>query len=237
MSVNNQERLILWDIDHTLLDGGGVSRDAYASAFARVIRSPMAEMADMTGKTELLIAAETLELNGLTPSRDLLTTFITAVADELTARSHILAARGHVLPGAAEALEALSGIPGIHQSVLTGNMRTLAELKLKTFGLITHLNLEAGAYGDDAQERVALLPHAWQRAQEHYGREFRGAETVIVGDTLLDIATAKSGDARVIAVATGSAPLETLREAEADAVLPDLSDTQAFVKAVLASTA
>ncbi|MGP3944948.1 HAD hydrolase-like protein [Streptomyces sp. 6N106] len=152
-------------------------------------------------------------------------------------RTGVLAARGHVLPGVPEVLDALSQVPGVRQSVLTGNMRILAELKLSVFGLAEYLDLDAGAYGDDAQERVALLPCAWKRAQLHYGRNFSAAETVIVGDTLMDIATAKAGDARVVAVATGSASADELHHGGADTVLPDLADTRAVLDAVLGANA
>ncbi|MEV8061476.1 haloacid dehalogenase-like hydrolase [Streptomyces antimycoticus] len=237
MQFDQCARLILWDIDHTLLDGGGVSRDAYSSAFARVTGRPMSRMADMTGKTDLLIASETLRLHDIDPDPGTLTTFITAVAEELEARADLLAVRGHVLPGVPEALDTLSRVPGVRQSVLTGNMRILAELKLGVFGLGEHLDLDAGAYGDDAEERVALLPCAWKRAQLHYRRDFSATETVIVGDTLMDIATAKAGDARVVAVATGSVSADELHRGGADIVLPDLADTQAVLDAVLGANA
>ncbi|MFJ6216768.1 HAD family hydrolase [Streptomyces sp. NPDC092296] len=235
MGGNERSRLVLWDIDHTLLDGGGVSRDAYRSAFERVTGRPLEHMADMAGRTELLIAGDTLRLHGIAPAPDLLTRFINAVAAELDARADLLAARGRALPGASDALAALSRVPGVRQSVLTGNMRVLAELKLRAFGLTDHLDLAAGAYGDDAEERIALLPKALERAYAHYGHRFTGADTVIVGDTVLDVATAKAGGATILAVSTGVTSAEALRAAGAGTVLPSLSDTRAVVRAVLAA--
>lgn len=235
MPFDEPGRLVLWDIDHTLINGGGVSREAYRGAFARVAGRPLEHLADMMGKTELLIASETLRLHGIDPAPGILRALIAAVTEELAARAGLLATRGHALPGAVEALKALSRVPGCRQSVLTGNTRSLAELKLRAFGLTEHLDLDAGAFGDDALDRADLLPHAWARARRRFGRSFSGADTVIVGDTLLDVAAAQAGGAAVVAVATGSVPAEDLRKAGANVVLPDLADTRAVVDAVLSS--
>ncbi|WFB08772.1 haloacid dehalogenase-like hydrolase [Streptomyces sp. LX-29] len=223
----------MWDIDHTLIDGGGVSRQAYAAAFTRVTGQPLREMADMTGRTELAITAETLRLHGFAPDPAIIGRFTATLADELRARSAALAAAGRVLPGAVEALSALTGHEGVHQSVLTGNMRSLAELKLAVFGLADLIDFETGGYGDDAAERTALLACAWERTRSRLGRRFTGADTVIIGDTVLDIATAKAGGALAIAVATGTTTAEKLSAAGADIVLPDLVDTTAVVRAVV----
>ncbi|AKH86901.1 hypothetical protein AA958_19395 [Streptomyces sp. CNQ-509] len=225
--------LVLWDIDHTLIDGAGVSRDAYAAAFARITGKAMIELADMTGKTELVIAAETLRLHGIKPDAGTVERFTSALAEELEARSELLRIRGRRLDGARELLTALASVAGVYQSVLTGNMRRIAELKLRVFDLCAHLELDAGAYGDDAEDRIDLLPAAWARAQRRYGRAYSGADTVIVGDTLLDVATAKAGSAAVVAVATGSASEQELAAAGADTVLPDLKDTAGAVEAIV----
>jgi phosphoglycolate phosphatase-like HAD superfamily hydrolase len=235
MGGQARSRLVLWDIDHTLLDGGGVSRDAYRSAFERVAHRPLQRMAEMAGRTELSIAADTLALHGIAPTPELLGGFIAAVAEELAARADLLAVRGRALPGASRALAALGAIPSVRQSVLTGNTRVLAELKLEAFGLTRHLDLEAGAYGDDAEDRAALLPTALERAHARYGHRFTAADTVIVGDTVLDVATARAGGASLVAVSTGRTTAEQLRAAGADLVLPSLADTRAVVRAVLAA--
>ncbi|UGY94281.1 HAD hydrolase-like protein [Streptomyces gobiensis] len=180
----------------------------------------------------MTVTAETLRLHGINPEPEIISRFTQAVAEELRARCSLLAEAGRVLPGAAEALLALSGLPGVHQSALTGNMRTLAELKLTVFGLAEHIDFAAGAYGDDATERTELLPHAWCRAKEYLKYSYNGSNTVIIGDTVLDIATAQAGGARVVAVATGSTSAEKLTAAGADVVLTDLSDTPAVLRAV-----
>ncbi|MFC5722166.1 HAD family hydrolase [Streptomyces gamaensis] len=225
-------RLVLWDVDHTLIDGAGVSREAYAAAFARVTGKPLRAPAPMAGRTELSIATETLRLNGVEPDHATVRRLAAAMNDEVHARAEDLAAAGRELPGARAALAALARTRGVHQSVLTGNLRSVAELKLKTFGLAEHLDFDCGAYGDDAHERPQLLPYAWRRARTRLGREFGGPETVVIGDTVLDVATAKAGGALAVAVATGRASVAELAASGADFVLPDLRDTAAVAAAV-----
>jgi phosphoglycolate phosphatase-like HAD superfamily hydrolase len=140
---------------------------------------------------------------------------------------------GRVLPGAAEALRSCHAVAGVHQSVLTGNLYPLAVLKVGVFGLTEHLDLRIGAYGGDAFDRIELAPHAWQRAERHLGLRFTGADTVIIGDTLLDVAAGLAAGARVLAVATGPASAPELASAGAHSVLPDLSDTPAVLEAIL----
>ncbi|MFI9720668.1 HAD family hydrolase [Streptomyces sp. NPDC052396] len=233
MTSGTGARLVLWDIDQTLIEGGGVSREAYAAAFTRVTGQRLVTMAEMAGRTELAIATDTLRLNGVAAEPALVQRVTAALVEELTARAGQLAAVGRALPGAAESLAALAGLPGVHQSVLTGNVRALAELKLGVFGLIEHLDFDCGAYGDDAPERTALLGHAWQRALALYGRAYAGHQTVIVGDTVRDMAVARHGGALAVAVATGRTSAAELAAAGADVVLPDLADVGAVVAAVM----
>ncbi|GAA1394639.1 hypothetical protein GCM10009639_29000 [Kitasatospora putterlickiae] len=118
------------------------------------------------------------------------------------------------------------------QSVLTGNLRANAELKLGLFGLTGLLDAEVGAYGDDAPERPALVPVARRRAAAAYGTGFDSDSAVLIGDTPRDVRAGLVGGARVIAVASGAYGAAELREAGADAVLADLRDTAAVLRAV-----
>jgi phosphoglycolate phosphatase len=217
-------RLVLWDIDHTLLDAGGVGGSAHAAVFERLIGRPMERLAAVAGRTEQLIFAETLLLHGIHPTDELLGAFLDQVGAEMTRRAPEMRTRGRVLPGAAAALRAVGSVPGVRQSVLTGNTRAVAELKMSVFGLAEHVDFAAGGYGDDALDRSDLLFHAWRRARQRYGRAFSGTDTVLVGDTVLDVAAAKAGGAAVIAVATGRTGAAELRAAGADLVLADLGD-------------
>ena len=124
----------------------------------------------------------------------------------------------------------------IHQSVLTGNVRSVAEVKLAALGLREWLDLCIGAYGDDHEDRTELVQVARRRAAAvHDGSTstFDGTATVVIGDTPLDISAALAAGARAVGVATGSYSAEDLAMAGADAVLPDLTDTAAVLRALL----
>jgi phosphoglycolate phosphatase-like HAD superfamily hydrolase len=124
----------------------------------------------------------------------------------------------------------------IHQSVLTGNIRSVAEVKLAALGLREWLDLCIGAYGDDHEDRTELVHVARRRAAAVHGRsaaEFGGTATVVIGDTPLDIAAALAAGARAVGVATGSYSANDLAMAGADAVLSDLTDTAAVLRALL----
>jgi phosphoglycolate phosphatase-like HAD superfamily hydrolase len=120
--------------------------------------------------------------------------------------------------------------------VLTGNIRSVAEVKLAALGLREWLDLCIGAYGDDHEDRTELVHVARRRAGAVHGRsaaEFAGTATVVIGDTPLDIAAALAAGARAVGVATGSYSADDLATAGADAVLPDLTDTAAVLRALL----
>jgi phosphoglycolate phosphatase-like HAD superfamily hydrolase len=121
------------------------------------------------------------------------------------------------------------------QSVLTGNVRPMAEMKLGALGLDAHLDLEVGAYGESHEVRAELVHLARGNAARRYGTGFSGAATVLVGDTPLDVAAALETGARVVAVATGGTTAARLAESGAHAVLPDLTDTDAVLAAILAA--
>jgi phosphoglycolate phosphatase-like HAD superfamily hydrolase len=119
------------------------------------------------------------------------------------------------------------------QSVLTGNVRQIAEVKLSAAGLTDRLDLGIGAYGESHEVRAELVHLARANAARRYGHGFDGQQTVLVGDTELDVAAALATGARVVGVATGGTTADKLAAAGAHAVLPDLTDTAATVAAVL----
>jgi len=135
------------------------------------------------------------------------------------------------MPGASAAVAALAEA-GARQSVLTGNVRPLAELKLGLAGLGEHLDLDVGAYGDVHEVRAELVPVARQAARETYGTDFGGMSTVLVGDTSLDVAAALAAGARAVGVATGSCSAAELAGAGAHVVLPGLTDVSLVLAAV-----
>jgi phosphoglycolate phosphatase-like HAD superfamily hydrolase len=119
------------------------------------------------------------------------------------------------------------------QSLLTGNIRPLAEVKLGALALAGHLDLDAGAYGDAHEVRAELVPVARRNAELAYGGDFAGQATVLVGDTPFDVGAALATGARAVGVATGAFSVAELAAAGAHAVLPDLADTERVVAAIL----
>jgi phosphoglycolate phosphatase len=227
--------LVLWDIDHTLIDTGGVGREIYQETFEQVTGQPMQRQADISGRTEPDILRDTLALHDLEPSEESLERFADAMAAGYSAKMPLMRQRGHGLPGAAEALAALAQVPGIVQSVLTGNFKRVAITKLVTFGLDAHTDFEVGAYGSDDSVRAKLVDVARRRAVAKYHTAFDQRATVLVGDTPSDIAAGRDAGAFVVAVASGRSSMDELRAAEAEVVLPDLTDTDALVQAILTS--
>jgi len=122
------------------------------------------------------------------------------------------------------------------QSVLTGNVRQVAEVKLSMAGLADRLDLGIGAYGESHEVRAELVHLARANAARRYGTGFPGKQTVLVGDTELDVAAALATGARVVGVATGGTTADKLAAAGAHAVLPSLADTSATLAAVLADS-
>lgn len=233
LSIVRVRTLVLWDIDHTLISIDGLSREIYAEVFRDVTGHVLRENAEMAGRTDRAIVAETFELHGITPSAEALAAFAGGLAEMFAARQDEIKARGHDLPGARRALAALAGRADVIQSVLTGNMAPIAVRKLTAFGLHAFVDLEVGAYGDDDVDRPPLVHLARRRATEKYDETFDAATTVLVGDTPHDVDAGHRAGARVVAVATGSSDERTLRSAGAELVLADLTDTAAVVKAVL----
>ncbi|MEV0976546.1 HAD hydrolase-like protein [Streptomyces sp. NPDC049915] len=220
-------RLVLWDIDHTLIDTRGIGKEMSAAAFKEVTGQPMREQAKIDGITEAVIFRETAKLHGLTTDRADFERFAAALTAQHVHRASELRERGHALPGAATALDALARA-GVRQTVVTGNVRGAAEIKLSVFGLDSHIQWDAGAYGEDADLRPGLVEIALARSAT------AAPDAVLVGDTPADVEGGLGTNVRVIAVATGRTTAEDLRAAGAHVVLPDLTDTDAFVKHVLA---
>ncbi|MGH8883727.1 MAG: HAD family hydrolase [Egibacteraceae bacterium] len=223
-------RLVLWDVDHTLIATRGVGREIYASAFARVFGRPMERQAPLSGRTETDIFRDTARLHGIEPSGEHMGRFFDELARGYVDRAAALMQRGQALPGAADALSALAQLPGVVQTVLTGNIRPVAVTKLATFGLADHIDFDVGAYGSDGSDRGALVSVARDRAKNAYGKSFPPQDTVLIGDTPNDVRAGLRGGVRVVAVASGRSCADELRGAGADVVLPDLTDLELLLR-------
>jgi phosphoglycolate phosphatase len=228
--------LVLWDVDYTLVNTYGVGRHLYRAAFAELYGEELpeaAEAANMAGRTDRAIALDVLELAGVPDPRGQVSAFEAALGRLAPSVTSMVAATGKALPGAATALDALADVPDVVQSLLTGNVRPVAEAKLAPLGLTAHLDLDVGAYGNEHEVRAELVWLARRRAAAAYDAEFGGEATVLVGDTPLDIEAAQATGARAVGVATGQFSLAEIKAARPHAALPDLTDTRALLAAVL----
>ncbi|MFI2190280.1 HAD family hydrolase [Streptomyces sioyaensis] len=223
--------LVLWDIDHTLMVSGPAATSVYPRAFTLLTGRPPTATVETEGRTERAILQELLALEGVTgiaqsAADRAMVRSLRAVAKEL--RDH-----SRALPGAREALTALRAEPRVIQSLLTGNLLRNAVRKLRAVALYECVEAGIGAYGSDSAVRADLVGVAQQRARHRYGAVFGPDNTVVIGDTVRDVQAARAGGARPIAVATGTYTVAELRAAGAEAVLPDLRDTDAVLAAVL----
>jgi len=234
--------LVLWDVDYTLVDSDGVGRELYQIAFREMFGGPMPQPGSMSGRTDRAIAIEVLGLAEVAEPQRVVDAFHGRMAAHAAGLADLVRQRSRALPGAAQAVAALAG-PGpggdgaagtdVVQSLLTGNIRPLAEIKLGPLGLTDHLDLDVGAYGDAHEVRSELVPLARGRAARAYGTDFGGPATVLVGDTPLDVAAALATGARAVGVATGQFTAADLAASGAHAVLPDLADTGRVLAAIL----
>jgi len=245
---------VLWDIDFTLIGASGVGLRLYEMVFEDMFGRELPGYAPMAGRTDRAIIIDTLARAGVPEPREQAGQFIARLAALAPAGRELAAGRSQALPGAAAALTALARyapreadggvVPDgadahepaqlcVVQSVLTGNVQPIAEVKLGAAGLTDHLDLGIGAYGDTTECRADLVPMARSKAALAYRHDFAGSETVLMGDTPLDVAAALSAGARSLGVATGDWTAAELAAAGADAVLPDLTDPWAVVAAIL----
>jgi phosphoglycolate phosphatase len=228
-------RLVLWNIDLTLLDVTKVTRAAYAAAFAVITGRPLVQLPQMVGYTEPEIFFDALGRNGVSLRADgdserLLAPFGAEFATQLAARKNLLVEQGALMPGAVEAVEAVAALTNVVQSVLTGSSRPNAMLKLRAFGLDRYLDLAIGGFaGSEVYPKGALLRAARLRAEEKYLASFAEKATIYVADSPRDVEAAKTGGATSVAVASGRASSAELRDAGADVVLRDLTDPKALL--------
>ena len=217
--------LILFDIDGTLLLSGRAGMRAMTRAFSQTFGiGDVFAGESFGGRTDSYLVSKALTRAGLPDTAENHHRFRDAYLP-LLAEEILHPGTGHkgLMPGARELLEALHGYDHLHLALLTGNYREAAEIKLQHFELWDFF--EWGAFSDDHADRNQLVPIAKSRA-ETYDIPVEAIERVIViGDTPHDVECARVAGATCIAVATGGYTVEQLREAGADQVLPDLSDT------------
>lgn len=229
-------RFILWDIDGTLIRGGGAVSAAYRRALRSVYRL-QGDIASISyaGKTDGQIALETLACHGLSVAEvmDRFEQFRATYVAELELVRGAIAADLRVLPGVRAVLKGLDEA-GAHQSLVTGNFEAAARIKLSCGALEHHFAFATSAFGSDHHDRNCLVPLAMDRARSLHGIPLPPEHVVVIGDTPRDIACARAAGVRVIAVATGTVSAEELADHRPDSLLHNLEDTAAAVAALLA---
>lgn len=232
-------KLLLFDIDGTILWTDGAGRRAIHRALIEVAGAPgMVEGYRLDGKTDPQIVRELLALAGHADAgrSDRVAAVCERYVELLAAELERPGAATRLLPGVAELLEALRPAEARGDALvglLTGNVVNGAALKLRAAGLDAG-RFAVGAFGSDGHHRPDLPPVALARAREYSGRVIAGADVVIVGDTPADVACARPIGARTVAVATGHYSVDELGGTGADHVFPDLADTAAVLDALLA---
>lgn len=227
-------RLVLFDIDGTILLTRGSGRRAFTRAMREVVGlDQIADDWPMAGKTDVQIYRELMAHWGC--AEDVASRLQQEVFDryvrylELALREDPICA----LPGVRGLVAALQARTDVLVALLTGNVRSGAQVKLAAVELWSCFPF--GAFGCDSADRLQLPAVAMARGQAHVGRLFDGADVVVLGDTPRDVACGQHVGARTVAVATGPYDCAALAQTGADAVLEDLSDTAGAVSALLAA--
>ena len=227
-----RRRLVLFDIDGTLITDGGAARDAFAMALRAVFGyEGRLQRYDFSGRTDPQITRMILRDEGLSDSEvdvrlgALFRTYLDALRERATAD------RVRSLPGIEPLLEALHADSAVTLGLLTGNLEEGARLKLDPPGLNRYFPF--GAFGSDAEERDKLPPIAVQRAERLDGHRFAGQDVVIIGDSIYDIRCGVPHGATTIAIASGKTSAETLRAENPRHFFESAEDLGALLHAIL----
>ena len=201
-------RLVLFDIDGTLIHSGGAGEKAFANVCATEFKVPSGTaQLRFAGRTDTSIVREFFVRNQIDASQQNFHRFFDCYVFWLDQMLHQTA--GKVLPGVSCMLKAFGALPKPPAiGLLTGNIRLGAEIKLRHYDLWQ--SFVTGAFGDDHEERNCIAGIARDRGAKLLGQNLRGDEILVIGDTPLDVECAKSIDARVLAVATGNFPRKDL---------------------------
>ena len=224
-------RLLLFDIDGTLLLSGGAGKRALNRAFEELFGVADAfDGVPVAGRTDPLLIDDAASSAGLLLDPGQRARFHDRYCDLLEREIRQPGQRKGLMPGVEELLMHLEPRPDLCIGLLTGNFARSAGIKLDHFGLSRFFT--CGAFGDDAPDRDALVPIAVERAHQMGVVVASACDVVVVGDTPLDIRCAKAAGARSVAVATGPFDERTLSAHGATAVLRDLSAPDIFLAAL-----
>jgi phosphoglycolate phosphatase len=222
MSSYIGRRLLLWDIDRTLIDVGRFRERAYREIFVSVTGLPFKGVASTPGHTTFDKIRETLLLHEVTPAASL----IDDIAELLTHAYEStldLAKEVCLMPGAENILRHFSSLDNFHQSVVTGNLRRIAMSKVNALGIAGYLDMTVGAFGDDDAPRETLVPIALARYLA-LRKELPPRRMIFVlGDTIHDMTAARSVGVRAVGIGTGKFSISELTAAGAELVVDNLT--------------
>ena len=231
-------RILLWDIDGTLMRSAraGAFKDYTIPVLESVFGTAgrLSEMS-VSGMTDWQIVLEALASAGFTPEQ--IRGRILELRKRYVSELERVSSLEHeeplfqLLPGVREILEAAEAHPRYRSTLLTGNVKRAARVKMRLVGLSEFFRLP-GAFGDDSHDRRDLPAVARRRLSRRLGVELLPTQLIVIGDTPNDIDCARHFGARSVGVGTGRLnSVETLRPHNPDALLPDLSDTDAVMRA------
>ena len=228
-----KNRLILFDIDETLISSDGAGRRAIGKALAEMFDVDLSNIkVSMSGKTDPQILTEILSAGAIAESeinarmKEILDIYISLLQEQIDkSKSYI------IHKGVPEILDVLVKTENAFLGLLTGNIETGARMKLNRFDLNKFFPI--GAFGSDSANRMDLPKIATDRGNNHYQIEFAPEEVTIIGDSIYDVMCAKGFGAKSLAVNTGVTRREMLVEQNPDFLFDDLSDTEKVLEAIL----
>ena len=218
-------RLVLFDIDGTLVHTGHAGTKAFAKTFATEFDLHHgSEKMKFAGRTDVSLVREFFKIHGLDESPAHFRQFFARYIFWL---DHILAhTTGHACPGIFEFIRDLQALPNPPMlGLLTGNIQLGAEIKLRHFGLWDKFVM--GGFADDHEDRNHIAVAALERGRRVLGKDLQPKEIVVIGDTPFDVCCGKFIGAKTLAVATGGAKLEELKPHAADWTVADLTHISA----------
>jgi len=218
---NSRMRVILFDIDGTLVRTGGAGKAAMEAALCEVFGVRLsADEVPYSGRTDRAIGHDLLAGHAIAPSPANVTRLIDGYLARLP--GYLWRIAGVVCPGVGDLLGELRGRSDVVLGLLTGNVRRGAQAKLSHYGLWHHF--VCGGFGDDHHDRDDVARAALAEVRTHLGRDVDPTDVWIIGDTPLDVRCARAVGANAVAVATGWHPLDELADCEPDFLFNDLSD-------------
>jgi phosphoglycolate phosphatase len=227
-------RIVLFDIDGTLLRSGGIGRAAMERALHGVFGAPGSSEYHYDGKTDRQIVRDLMRLEGFTDEQidsqmdELLAAYVAALEEELASGQRTVL----LLDGVAELLDELDKQRRVVLGLLTGNIHQGARAKLTAAGL-DPARFRVTAFGSDHELRPELPAVAQRRASRLLGADIKGNKVIIIGDTPSDIQCGEAIGARAIGVATGRYTVEQLSAYNPYAVFESLADTQVVLSSIM----